>query len=460
MLALQAAGRLRQLGRGQRLLVMGLPDVSDKIRAAAAASDTSSSTSSSSSSGAEPTVLQLLQWTMDNTVRGSQAGVAEWASQGCHFAATACAPELALQEEKLQLDELYGASRAPEPVGQVLSAIADRHRQICSSSSGEAALSRDVTNRHSLIQQIEQKGRQLGKGYSVIAGSGLSEEVERELQEEEEQEEEVEVQPPLVTPAAESDWQYTAVLQPGASSVQQLCSTAGSSLSVMQLSEVSEQLLAAPWLAGINWSGKVFCTANFVCTTAASLQKVASGTRSSSGTANHLAVGSSGILDVHLRLVDALLLFPSSGEVLLLSEREADALQDMLWKASFGSSSSSGVPVLLSLAYARLAAADGPPGVQQHLRLASPLIATAAVGAGQLRSQSKRLCMSQLRDGTAQLVSLLLFNGSASYGSEAQRKQLRQVMRGKRGAAEVLLCLRGKSALLARSDLELACDDA
>jgi hypothetical protein len=445
---------------------MGLPDVTDKIRAAAAA-EAHTSSGSSSSSAAEPTVLQLLQWTMDNTVCGSQAGVAEWASQGCHFAATTGAPELALQEEKLQLDELYGASRAPEPVGQVLSAIADRHRKICSSiSSGEAALSPDVANRHLLIQQIEQKGRQLGQGYSVIAGSGLSEEVERELQEEEQQEEEVEVQPPLVTPAAERDWQYKAVLQPGVASVQQLCSTAGSLLSVMQLSEVSERLLAAPGPAGIKWSGKVFCSANFVCTTAASLQKVASGTcsssSSSSGTANHLAVGSSGGLDEYLRPVDALLLFPSSDEVLLLSEREADALQDLLWKASFSSSSSSssGVPVLLSLAYARLAAADAPPRVQQQLRLASPLIPTAAVGGGQLRSQSKRMRMSELQDGIVQLVSLLLFNGSASYGSEAQREQLRQVMRGKRGAAEVLLSLRGKSALLARSDLELACDDA
>jgi hypothetical protein len=162
-----------------------------------------------------------------------------------------------------------------------------------------------------------------------------------------------------------------------------------------------------------------------------------------------------------LRPVDALLLFPSSGEVLLLSQREADALQEVLWKSTFGSSSSSEAPVLLSLAYARLAAADGPAGVHHHqqLMLASPLITAAAVGAMQLRSQSKRLCMSQLQLGTAQLVSLLLFNGSASYGSAAQREQLRKMMRGKRGAAEVLLGLRGKSALLERSDLELACDD-
>jgi hypothetical protein len=121
----------------------------------------------------------------------------------------------------------------------------------------------------------------------VIAGSGLSEEVERELQEEEEQEEEVEVQPPLVTPAAESDWQYKAVVQPGVSSLQQLCSKAGSSLSVMQLFEVPGRLLAAAGLAG-----KVYCSSNFACTTAASQQKLLhSSSSSGTATSNHVAVG-------------------------------------------------------------------------------------------------------------------------------------------------------------------------
>jgi hypothetical protein len=34
---MQAAGRLRQLGRGQRVVLMGLPDISSKIAAAVAA---------------------------------------------------------------------------------------------------------------------------------------------------------------------------------------------------------------------------------------------------------------------------------------------------------------------------------------------------------------------------------------------------------------------------------------
>jgi hypothetical protein len=479
--SLQAAGRLRQLGRGQQLLIMGLPAVTDKIRAAAAAKAAAAATGhqlpgSSSSSVGEPSVLQLLQWTMDNTVRGSQAGVAEWASQGCHFAATTGAPDRALQDEKLQLDELYGSSRAPEPVGEVLTGIAARSKALCGSSRGDKVMSPGVLSRVEVIEQITQKGSQLGQGYSVIACGGLSEEVERELQEEEEQEEEVEVQPPLVTPAEERDWRYGAVLQPGVTTVQQLCRAARSALQVVPLSKVPGLLLDAVPLADISWSCKVYCSVNFICSTAASQQRLRSSSSSSSSgggggsTVQHAAVGSGGSLDAYLRPVDALLLFPSSGEVLLLSEREADALQDLLWRfgSSSSSSSSSGSPVLLSLAYARLAAADGliPAAAaaaagQQQMRLISSVSHTApACQVNWPRHSSLNSDrVNELQLQTAELVSLLLFNGSASYGSEVQREQLRQVMRGKRGAAEVLLSLRGKAALLARSDLELACDD-
>ncbi|KAF6256342.1 hypothetical protein COO60DRAFT_1640840 [Scenedesmus sp. NREL 46B-D3] len=233
-------------------------------------------------------MLQLLQWTMHNTVKGSQAGVAEWASQGCHFAATKGAPELALQAEKLQLDELYGAGRAPEPVGQVLAVMAARHKHLCSSSSSS----------------------------------------------------------------------------------------------------------------------------------------------SSSGGGTKLA----------------------------------DALQEQLWKAAAASSSSSssgGAPVR----------GASPTLGSQHRRDQQErssascwlphFVQERQPGSGILQwISSQRAHVDELQLGTPELVSMLLFNGSSSYGSAAQRKQLQQMMRGRRGAAEALLALRGKAAMLARSDLELACDDA
>lgn len=124
---MQAAGRMRQLGRGQTLLVMGLPDITAKISAAAAAgaagtsaasggsaaqSQRSSvaalagsklpfgrpkgfmhlkrkkpqpqSTTSSSTSGrfCKPCMQDVLSWVLYNTVQGTLSGVPQAASQG------------------------------------------------------------------------------------------------------------------------------------------------------------------------------------------------------------------------------------------------------------------------------------------------------------------------------------------------------------------------------------------
>jgi len=114
---------MRQLGKGQRLLVVGMPDVTEKIWAAGTsaakalaapssgsrqghATQGSGSTSTYNPNIPEPDMEQVLQWTMDNTVKASQAGLPEWAAQGARFAATADVPQRALQPEKLQLSDL------------------------------------------------------------------------------------------------------------------------------------------------------------------------------------------------------------------------------------------------------------------------------------------------------------------------------------------------------------------
>lgn len=420
-------------------------------------------------------MLQVLQWAMDNTVKGSQAGVTEWASQGMHFAVTKGAPDRALQPEKLQLDELYGSSKTAEPVEDLVAAMACKQKLLCSTDSGRTGSSSSgasvsgsaagarqqpsglMLNRQHIIAQVEEKGKQLGQGYMVVAGHGVNEEVERELQQEEEEEEEREVEPPQVQAAQERDWQYRAALT--AASVKELCNAAGNTLAVVPLGEVVG-LLQAGGLAGIPWSRKVHCTANFVYTTAASLLRAdVHGSSAAAG-----VVG--GSLDEYLRPVDALLVFPKTGDVLLVSEREADALQEQVWVAAGKGAAgtiwgrSSDAPVLVNLAYAQLAAEDNPSGQQQGVLLASQLgsYSVPAVVTRQAAQKRQRLCVS-LQLGGAELVSLLIFNGCASYGSEAQRQRLRRMMRGRRAAAEVLVSLRGKQAMLARSHLELACDE-
>lgn len=63
---MQAAGRLRQLGRGQTLRLVGLPDVTDKVIAANSGLACNSSGSSGSSS---ITMTQVLQWVMNRLCR-------------------------------------------------------------------------------------------------------------------------------------------------------------------------------------------------------------------------------------------------------------------------------------------------------------------------------------------------------------------------------------------------------
>ena len=116
---MQAAGRLRKLGQGQTLRIVGTADVTAKIRsvassassseppaasaggAPAASSGRTAGTSASipSATGTALTSQDVLQWVMHNTVQATQNGVLEWGQQGLLFAATRGAPEHTLQPE-------------------------------------------------------------------------------------------------------------------------------------------------------------------------------------------------------------------------------------------------------------------------------------------------------------------------------------------------------------------------
>eukprot|EP00775_Hariotina_reticulata_P004976 gene4976-5218_t len=456
---MQAAGRMRQLGRGQQLAVVGMPDVTEKIWAAAAAAASATETT-------EPNMQQVLQWTMANTIKASQSGLPEWAAQGAHFAATADVPEKALQPEKMQLNELYASKKVSEPVEQLVAALMSRARQLCTSSNNPTPssiglisrnASTDTTTRLNMLADIEQRGQQLGKGYSVVTGAGMQEEVERELQEEEEQEEEKEVEVAQVQPAEEEDWAYSAALT--ALSVEQLNAAGGSAVGAMPLKDVM-RLLPGDHLASIPWSTNVYCTANFTLSTAESRRQQANSLGSqqsvlpASGTAvsdiaHTTILGAAGSsLAEYLRPVGAMLVFRRTGEleVVLLSEREADGVQEQLWADGKTTATAAAVhkPVLVSLAY-----------TQPLLASAVSALAAPAASAGKAWFGGVAVPIP-----VRQLVSVLLFNGCTTYDpSESQVQLLHEMMRGKKEAAEVLLSLRGKLALLARSDLELACDD-
>ena len=249
------------------------------------------------------------------------------------------------------------------------------------------------------------------------AAGALDEECERELEQEEEQEEEVEQQVAFQKPASETDWNYEDIFE-----VDDPTSLAGAG--VIGLRDVLQDLYHGEeqGLADIDSGGKVLLTKNFAVTLAC-------------------AAGEEMNMDDYLRPVDLLLLFPVTGTVLLLSEREADAIVPLFWRRDRSAKSSSSQlahsVVLVNLCFAR--DAKDSAGVQATL---------------QCPPQDSR-AMYSLSDQT--LAAVQLFNGETTFGTPARRKALRdQVLASGKAkqAAQQLPGIRGQAFLLHYSHLE------
>jgi hypothetical protein len=293
----------------------------------------------------------------------------------------------------------------------------------------------------------------------VLAGQGTDEECERELEQAEEEETEREVQVPAATAAAETSWNWHSAFTASSSRTLQ---QAGCQM--VQLPQGVQQVGGEGGVGEITWCGTVWVSHNYL--------------HSISG-----SPVSPGLRD-YLRPVGALLVFPASRVVLLLSEREADAVQSEVWATVAGAAASK-LPatagtmpnLLLSLPYLRLACAEAttvsslrsvaataePAGpdpqydiaqLQQQAFLVTALAAPSRGGAAAVPrpDQLAALVPAEL------LVSVQLFAGAVMYGSAVQRELLHGLMSGKREAAQELLAWRGRLYLLERSDLDRACN--
>lgn len=301
------------------------------------------------------------------------------------------------------------------------------------------------------IHSVLQRFSGLGQGHTVLAGQGTDEECERELQQEEEEETEREVQVPAATAAAEASWAWrSALTASSASALQQ------AGCQMLQLPQAVLKVGAEGGVGAVAWSAKAWVSHNF-------LQSIS------------CATVSPGLRD-YLRPVGALLLFPASQELLLLSEREADAVQSEAWAAAASkphAASGSRPNLLLSLPYLRLACAEsstadsrntaaaaaapepaGPNGAPQQLLLATALTASSRRDVAVIPPPEQLASLVPVD----LLVSVQLFAGAVMYGSLGQREQLHGLVTGKRGAAQELLAWRGRLHLLARSDLDRACN--
>ncbi|CAM9452387.1 unnamed protein product [Ectocarpus fasciculatus] len=266
---MQAAGRLRLLGRSnQSIVFVGTPDVSTKIEEVTRIS--------------HPDLISsqhVLAYVMANTVLATKSGLLPWAGQGLHFSETFGRAERAEQEEVMTLDAAYGGAYRRISVHDAVSAAAGKH---------DARFRGDV-HMPQLSKGIASRAEQYGKNVFVSRDEAIGGECEREMELEQEEEEEVERQIAKMVPRKEVDWDYAAVL------------SARPPSEIVDMAKVRLR----QWI-GISSAGSsaktVSCTGNFLFGTA----------RMSS-------------IDDYLRPVDAVLVL-ANGDVTLLSEREANGV--------------------------------------------------------------------------------------------------------------------------------------
>eukprot|EP00798_Chlamydomonas_sp_ICE-L_P027656 gene27656-7294_t len=390
-------GRLRQLDKGQRLCLVGTADVSMKIV----------EFNNIDPAGRNISSLQVLEWVMHNTVQATILGVPEWAHQGLHFIHTKGRPDRLLQDEVLELDRLYADGRVAQDVSSVVQGMA---KPVLNDEDIDQGVAEMVT-------ELVDRASHNGQGQKVLSGNSISEECERELEKEEEEEEEVEREAARVDPTPETDWAYEKALD--ALSISTLFIPA----SLISLEQMVGKMLHPKELASttIAWSRQVYCTQNFAY--AVQLGAVP--------------------YNEYLRPVESFLLLPD-GCVVLLSEREADALQELACdalKLRHSASKHSSGPQMLLLCYAREhhVSGDGSPSPRMSLSLSHQSASLPPVSADVL-------------------VSLGLLNGDTSYG-EAEVALLREFMIGKRESAEELVGMRENQSLLPRSELDKVVND-
>ena len=177
-------------------------------------------------------------------------------------------------------------------------------------------------------------------------------------------------------------------------------------------------------------------------------------------------------------------LFPDGG-LLLVSEREADAVLSLIWGESLITSEATAgrplgaagasAPLLVNLSYLQLGIrelwsrrADGTGGTPPQppptpgIRLERAISSTSQWATGSIPGEVLQRAMTSSVGGYSlvrAVVGALLFGGATEFRSPPEREALHRLMRLRRGAAEALVEARGRSAMFQRSDVEAACEE-
>mmetsp|Transcript_33769 Transcript_33769/g.49019 ORF Transcript_33769/g.49019 Transcript_33769/m.49019 type:complete len:1441 (+) Transcript_33769:465-4787(+) len=310
---MQAAGRMRQLDKGQSIFLAGCRDVTFKIRTLMGSSTI--------------TTRDAMHWVLNNTIDSIVEGLMMWTIQGAHFCHTHQQHIGAVcMNEVLTLEEFYYRRMEFLSLADVAcDSITGYRKQLPDTKEMSPELKRYCDRIAMLL-----KGK--GKDFQIMR-TGLDEECERELEIEVLVEREIKIEVAQVDPAHEKDWDFKGLLEGSYCSASRVPTS--KSLQVVVCESLEETL------SSIRWSEGVFCTANFI------------------NTVMYVEGDEVGEKEDFLRLVHFIVLFPSDQSMLLVSEREADIILSSIPRAQS--------PLqfeLVNLAYCKLAVSD-PEGYRQ-----------------------------------------------------------------------------------------------
>lgn len=409
---MQAAARMRMLAMGQQKVhLIGTPDVTASIQAANGSEHVSS---------LSITAQHVLQWVMLNTVKYVQDGLKEWDYQGQYFCATDRQPHLAHINDMQTLEQLYGHASHKQSVRAIHEVTSNRF----------SALKSSMTSKHEQLRN-QLRGHIDSYGFDCeVAVAMADEEAEKESEREKEVELEVEKEVRANKPRAEVDWDPALLLN--CSSVLKHTDAAGVPLFALHdflhsSTSARLNLRAIQWQAIVN----CYCTKNFAFALENEEKQ----------------------LENYLRPVDAMLYFPASNEVVLLSEREADRVLTYMWQHSPQPFNA----VFLNLTYLHAALSDRSTTEAECKIMGLRGVAHYADG----EHFPPRVGSEQYRQLAATCAALELFNGGVMFDSEEMKDALRQLL-GDVHAQQVAMSfcsVRGLRFLFPRSDFEAICQD-
>ncbi|POM69331.1 Hypothetical protein PHPALM_14391 [Phytophthora palmivora] len=275
---MQGAGRMRQLGCNQTLWIASFDEVAQSILQTSEHSEVSALTA-----------IDVLNWVVDNTKTESVRGLLEWASSGIHYRKTQLDRGAELVDEDWSLETLYQEKMTTDKIARIIQAQAR-----CGFEGVD-----DV-----IVAQVCRRAWAYGLDDEMCV-TAHTDECERELQVEEEVQQVQELEIAQHTPAMERTWKYADILQ--IRSIRELEGL----VQVFDMQSYTSLLTSSKELSNLAWfSAQIFVTDNFASTIL---------TRTGITCVNEF-----------IRVCDTILVF-NNGQVLLVSECEADHILELLW---------------------------------------------------------------------------------------------------------------------------------